>query len=79
MMRESSTQNVGVMMKYVGVYGDFKELAHDPALRHMRTPDLKHELRVYPGVFARKGHKKEVTSRKGPKRLQYCNYWGNWW
>jgi hypothetical protein len=78
MMRESSTQNVGVMMKYVGVYGDFLELPHDPALRHMRTPDLKHELRVYPGVFARKGHKKEVTSEKGSKRVQYCNKWWNW-
>ena len=42
----------------------------------MRTPDFKHELRVYQGVFARKGHKKEVTSEKGPKRLKYCNYWG---
>ena len=79
MMRESSTKNVGVTMKYEGVQGDFEELAYDWALRHMRTPDLKHELRVYPGVFARKGHKKEVTSQKGPKRLQYCNYWGNWW
>ena len=28
MIRESSTKNVGVLMKYVGVYGDFKELAH---------------------------------------------------
>jgi hypothetical protein len=28
MMRESSTKNGGVMMKYVGVYGDFEELAH---------------------------------------------------
>ncbi len=45
----------------------------------MRTPDLKHELHVYPEVFARKGHKQEVTSEKGPKRVQYCNYWGNWW
>ena len=56
-------------MKYVGVYGDFKELDNESALRHMRTPDLKHELRVYPGVFARKGEKKQVTSQKGPKRV----------
>ncbi len=67
MMRESSTKNVGVMMKYDGVYGDLQELANDSALRHMRTPDFKPELRVYPGVFARKRHKKEVASQKGPK------------
>ena len=72
-MRESSTQNVGVMRKSGGVYGEFQELDNESAERHMRTPDLKHELPVYPGVSARKGHKKEVTSRKGPKRLQYCN------
>ena len=78
MKRESSTKNVGVMMKTVGVYGLCKELANESALRHTRTPDLKHELRVYPGVFARKGEKKEVTSQKGPKRVKYCNKWWNW-
>ena len=78
MMRGSSTQNVGVMMKTVGVFGELKELGNESAQRHMRTPDLKHELPVYPGVFARKGHKKEETSEKGSKRVQYCNKWWNW-
>ncbi len=46
MMSNSSMQNQGVMMNNVGVYGDYKELHNVKAERHMRTADLKHELRV---------------------------------
>jgi hypothetical protein len=46
MMSNSSRQNQGVMMNNVGVYGDYKELHNVKASRHMRTADLKHELRV---------------------------------
>jgi hypothetical protein len=45
-MRMSSRKKVGVIMNNLGVCGDYKELDNGNAKRHMRTADLKHELRV---------------------------------